>query len=812
MLLLAAVAFLIAALLTFGEAQNSSNPTTDYTGYVNAFIGTQGSVPGTSYNGGNVFPGAALPFGAVKVGIDTTVFNLSIDANAGYTPDGNVTAISFLHESGTGGAPKYGVVPQMPLTTIENVNLLDNLTYMQPRTTNDTASPGYYRTSLQNGVTAEMSASNHAGILQYTYPSKGDKYVLVDVSHYLPTQGEPAASQFYSNGMIETSENGQMYSGYGIWRGGWNEGPDYQVYFCGQFDVAPQSTQLFSGPYTDPYWPNSTMTQATFRNVTSIVGGTTGYGYADRIGALFRFPSNSTTIRSKVGVSWISADKACQFVASEIPTYDLKTTSNAAEKIWNNDVLRKITTTDLSNRTRLEMFYSALYKAHLLPSDRTGENPIWQTSEPYYDDYYTAWDTFRCLNSLYLLLEPSRAEGMVRSLIDIWRHERFMPDGRSGNYNGRVQGGSNADNILADAYVKGLRGGINWKDGYAAMKTDAEVTPYNNFDPEDQTGSTKEGRGALPDWLAYGYITPNFTRSVSRTVEYALNDFSLSQVAKGIAPNEVQTYLNRSAGWQHIWQHNLTSLNYTGFLSPRYANGSGFVPNFNPTTCGSCEWSAVAYEALPWEYIWTVPFDMQTLITFMGGPANTESRLDTMFIPGLKTTAVGSAGTNGIGTTLFNPGNEPSFATPFLYNYLQGRQYKSVLRSRQTVDTYYSSSPSGLPGNSDAGAIDSWLIWNMLGLYPVVTQPVYLLLSPWFDDIAINVGGSGNATLRIMAKGLSDTSYFVQSVRVNGQQWNQSWVSHDDIKDGGSIEFMLGSEMVSWDTGALPPSPGHVTL
>jgi len=180
------------------------------------------------------------------------------------------------------------------------------------------------------------------------------------------------------------------------------------------------------------------MTQATFRNVTSIVGGTTGFNYADRIGALFKFPSNSTTIRSKVGVSWISADKACQFVASEIPTYDLKTTSNAAKKIWNNDVLGKITTTDLSNMTRLEMFYSALYKAHLLPSDRTGENPIWQTSEPYYDDYYTAWDTFRCLNSLYLLLEPSRAEGMVRSLIDIWRHERFMPDGRSGNYNGRV--------------------------------------------------------------------------------------------------------------------------------------------------------------------------------------------------------------------------------------------------------------------------------------------------------------------------------------------------------------------------------------
>ena len=130
-----------------------------------------------------------------------------------------------------------------------------------------------------------------------------------------------------------------------------------------------------------------------------------------------------------------------------------------------------------------------------------------------------------------------------------------MPDGRSSNYNGRVQGGSNADNILADAYVKGLGFSsgngtgvsINWTEGYQAMLMDANVVPPNNFDPEDETGSTKEGRGALPDWLAFGFITPNFTRSVSRTVEYALNDFSLSQVAQGVAPGDVQTYLNRSA-------------------------------------------------------------------------------------------------------------------------------------------------------------------------------------------------------------------------------------------------------------------------
>jgi len=271
-----------------------------------------------------------------------------------------------------------------------------------------------------------------------------------------------------------------------------------------------------------------------------------GYQYADRIGALFEFPSDATTVRSKVGISWISTDKACQFINDEIPHWDLDTTIPQAQEVWNSEVLSNIDIKS-ENETQLEMFYTALYQSHLLPSGRTGENPYWESDEPYYDDFYTLWDIFRCLHSLYTLIVPDRQEGIVRSLIDIWRHERFMPDGRSHNHNGRVQGGSNADNVVADAYAKGMRGGTNWTDGYRAMKTNAEVIPYNNFDFEDPTGSTKEGRGALPDWLQYGYVTTNFGRSLSKAVDYSLNDFTLSQVAKGEAPEDVAKYLNHSA-------------------------------------------------------------------------------------------------------------------------------------------------------------------------------------------------------------------------------------------------------------------------
>ncbi|KAI0108118.1 glycoside hydrolase family 92 protein [Daldinia grandis] len=774
----------------------------DRTQHVNLFIGTEGPDPGTSYNSGNVFPGASLPFGAVKVGIDTA----ELTANGGYTPDSNVTAITMLHESGTGGAPTYGLISQMPLTSLDGVNVLDNLTYMQPRATPDVAEVGYYKTQLQNGVTAEMSAAMHAGIIKYTYPNNSDgRYILVDISHYLPSTGDKGQS--YSNGKIDRSDDGTSYSGYGVYRGGWSTGGDYRVYFCARFDSIPLQSRLFSGKATDPYWPSTKHVTATFTNDTSIDGGTVGYQYADRVGALFEFPSNVTTVNSKVGVSWVSTDKACQFL-DEIPHWNLEHVRDAAKDQWNSDVFSKIDVTS-TNHTQLEMFYTAMYHAHLLPSNRTGDNPYWESDEPYYDDFYTIWDTFRCLHSLYVLIQPKTQIEIVRALIDIWRFEGFMPDGRSHNFNGRVQGGSNADNVLADSYVKGLRGGINWTDGYAAMKSDADDLPFNNFDPEDLTGSTKEGRGALRDWRQYGYVSPNFGRSLSKTVEYSLNDFSVYQVAKGEAPDDATKYLNGSAGWQKTWASDVTSLNFTGFLAPTWPNGS--YQDYDPISCGSCEWSSITYEGVPWEYSWTVPFDMESLISRMGGPKTAELRLDTMFIPGLAGSNVGG---NGAGTTIYNPGNEPSFMTPFLYNYFPKRQHKSVQRSREVVDQFYNTGPSGIPGNDDAGAMSSWLIWNLIGLYPVVTQPVYLILSPRFESITVSVGESG-AVLRIRATGLDEGPY-IQSLKVNGQSWNKSWVGHDDIVrpngEDSLLEFELCADRTAWDSGDAPPSPGHYEI
>lgn len=497
----------------------------DYTQFINPFIGSEGPFPGLAFGGGDIFVGGALPFGVAKVGIDTYEDNVTFSTiNGGYTPEGRVTAISMMHESGTGGAPKYGIVPQMPLTDVGgNVNVLDNTTYWQKRVGNDTARVGYYATRLENGVGVQLSASRHSGIMEYDFPAGGEKHVLVDVSHYLPSETGGSDVQFYVGGAMDLQPGGKVYTGYTSVGGGFSESAPTTVYFCGEFDQAPDQANTFSGRLTDPIqryqtWSDGPVPQAMFGNLSEVSGPLN-----NRVGALFSWSNaSSTTVKSRVGISFISADKACSFKNEEILSWNLNDTVQAAVQEWNQDVFSKIQVpTDSSqNRTNVVLLYSSLYFMHLMPSDRSGENPLWPNDEPYWDDFYTLWDIvrislseplepcrhianyhahcfqFRCTVSLYHLIQPTYYQGMIRSLIDIWRWEGYMPDGRSGNYNGLVQGGSNADNVLADAYVKGLPG-INWTEGYAAMKKDAEVLPYNTFSYTDFTASVKEGRGAL---------------------------------------------------------------------------------------------------------------------------------------------------------------------------------------------------------------------------------------------------------------------------------------------------------------------------
>jgi predicted alpha-1,2-mannosidase len=505
------------------------------------------------------------------------------------------------------------------------------------------------------------------------------------------------------------------------------------------------------------------------------------------------FTFAETNVTSRVGISFISYQKACNNLDAEIPAdASLQTLVSAAKTAWNGEIFSKITTSS-TNASSLALLYTNLYGMNLIPSNRTGENPGWDSTEPYYDDIFTFWDLFRCSTALTHILNPVAYEEQIRSLIDIWRHDGFLPDARSSNFNGRTQGGSNADNVLADAYVKGVRGSINWVDGYAAMVTNAETVPKDNNDPISPDSSNKEGRGALPDWLKYGYITPTYNRAVSRAVEYSANDFGLSQVAAGLGKTaDAEKYLKRSRNWRNHWNPATTAHNHSGFVVPRLANGS-FVTQ-DPLSCGGCYWGDAYYQGLPWEYSMNAHHDASTLITLVGGADRFVDRLDLMFQPGVVDSG-----------TIFNPANEPSFTTPYLYNFV-GRQYLAVQRARNVAKSLYSTSANGLPGNSDAGAMQTWLLWNIIGLYPLTGQPTFLVGSPWFADLAIDLG-TGN-TLKVTTSGGSEDAFYVQSLKVNGEKWEKAWVTWTDVfANGGTLEFELGREAVRWDKGPPPPSP-----
>jgi predicted alpha-1,2-mannosidase len=531
----------------------------DYTQYTNTFLGSTG--------GGNGFPGVvAAPFAMVKLGPD--VRNGIQDAYSGYLPDGQIFGFSMTHEHGTGGAPKYGVVSQMPAVGPLSNPLVD---LGRNRTVEDSSEIGYYRSQLEGGITVELSASERAGFYQYTFPQYVQKSVVVDVSHVLNSFRGFGWGQRYSGGSFEATPGG--YTGHGTYNNGWNLAPDWSIYFCGYFDQPITGVRTFTGNGTELY---------TYGNSTSTSG-------IDRQGGVFTF--NDTSVSSRVGISFISTSQACSNVENQIPAgTGIKSLVSRAQDRWATEVFSKVSTTE-TNDTILTQLYSYLYGMHLIPSNRTSENSLWNSTKPSYDDFFTLWDLFRCSTPLWQVLQPKPYEEIIRSLIDIWRHEGFLPDARSSEFTGRTQGGSNAENVLADAYVKGVRGQVNWEDAYEAMKTDAEVVPPNNNDPIAPDSSTKEGRGALPDWLSLGYITPRFSRAVSRAVEYAGNDFGLYQVASGLGKEEdAQKYLNRSRNWRNHWNPRQESLGFSGFVAPRYENGS-FQEPYDPLQCGGCYWN-----------------------------------------------------------------------------------------------------------------------------------------------------------------------------------------------------------------------------
>jgi predicted alpha-1,2-mannosidase len=695
--------------------------------------------------GGNTFVGAAVPFGMVKLGPDMENFD-SRPSGFGYVSGGRILGFSHLHLSGASG--KYGNILVAPVT-----GALDIADIKSPRT-EEVDHPGYYAAKLTRyDVKAELTSTRRVGFHRYTFPASRESHLTVNIDHCL-NKGPGSESQRFLGGEVHLLSDHEA-EGMGRYAGGWNKGGEYRVYFYIVLDTKAAGARTWAGD-----------------NLTSAKDASTS---DDRpLGLTFDLQTRKNqVVQAKVGISFVSTEQARQNVQQEAPAWNLEAIRKAAVDNW-NQALSRIQLHGETDSKRIQ-FYTAMYHTMLMPSDRTGENPLWKSDEPYYDDYYAIWDTFRSSGPLLTLIAPDRQRDLIRSLIDIYRHTGYMPDARSGNDNGRTQGGSNANVVVADAFVKGLKG-IDYPTAFQAMLKDASVPPA---DPQ------KEGRGGILDYNSRGYITLADERSGSRTVEYAYDDFSIAEVACGLGhPDEAGVFARRSHNWENLWDKDLTVEGFKGFLRPRNPDGSWAPPYM--VVRGT--WPDFFYEGDLWTYSLYVPQDMRRLITLAGGDKTFVQRLDNIFY-----------------RRHFDVTNEPGFLIPVMYNWA-GRPDKTADVVNALLEKAFTDQRSGIPGNDDSGAMSSWFIFQSLGFYPNAGQDFYLIGTPSFPEADITL--SSGKTLRIIARNMDSEhiNRYIQSATLNGVPLQTSWFRHNQIINGGTLIFTMGSAPTSWGTTNLPPS------
>ncbi len=370
---------------------------------------------------------------------------------------------------------------------------------------------------------------------------------------------------------------------------------------------------------------------------------------------------------------------------------------------------------------------------------------------------------------------------------------------------GFTQGGSNADIVLADSYVKNITQGIDWATGYEAVVSDAEVEPID---------WSLEGRGGLTSWKNLHYIPTDdfdpygagpFTRSISRTVEYAYNDFCIAEMAHGMNNMaDFEKYLGRSEYWKNMFNPTQTSFingvntNFTGFLQPKYLNQTfGFQdpslcsPLYNFTSCFLTPTGHETYEGSSWMYTFFVPQDMASLVTTLGGPASFIKRLQFLHSSGL-----------------LYIGDEQAFLPVFQFHY-GGRPALSSVTAHSYIPSQFNTTLVGIPGNDDSGAMGSFVALAMMGLWPMSGQNVYLIMPPFFAAVNITNGLTGNtATVKNINFDPTYKNIFIQSATLNGQAYTKNWIDHSFFFDGGVLELTLGANESSWGTADadLPPS------
>ncbi|MDH7913333.1 GH92 family glycosyl hydrolase [Winogradskyella sp. SYSU M77433] len=725
-----------AILLLFGcsETTNLKPAQKDQplTNYVNTFIGTGGH--------GHTYPGATMPFGMMQLSPDTRLEGWDGCSGYHYT-DEYIYGFSHTHLSGT-GISDYGDVLLMPTDKVNFNNGSDGKSGYRAHFSheNESAKPGYYKVYLDStNIDVELTVSKRSGIHKYQFPSAENQYVVLDLDH------RDKLLDYKINKLNDTEINGLRHSS------AWAK--DQRLFYHIKFSHPIKEIVYDDGEGV------AVSKNYKFESKKAIIQ--------------FENPNNEPII-IKAGISAVDEAGAYKNLEVEVLTKDFETVKQEAQQEWESQLEKiVIESDDLDKKTN---FYSALYHTMIAPNiyqDVDGryrgmDLEIHETKDFDYYTVFSLWDTYRAAHPLYTIIEQDKTNDFINTFLAKYDEGGIMPMwDLSGNYTDCMIG-YHAVPVVADAYLKGIRN-YDTEKAFEAMKHSA----------------TRDKFG-LESYKKYGFIpVDEESESVSKTLEYAYDDWTIAQMAKAMnKDDDYKTYIQRAQYYKNVYDPE------SKFMRGRFRN-TWFTPfdpyevNFNYT------------EANSWQYSFYVPQDISGFMDLLGGKDALESQLDQLFSANAETSGRHQADITGL-IGQYAHGNEPSHHMAYLYNFVN-KPHKTQEKVHQILTELYKNDPDGVSGNEDCGQMSAWYVLSSLGFYPVAPgSNEYVIGTPLFDKATINL--ENGKQFNITAHHLSDTNIYIESAKLNGEDLDITYLNHDKVVSGGNLEFFMTDSPTNWGT------------
>ncbi len=721
------------------------------------------------------FPGASMPFGMVKLSPD----NQRQGWKAGYEYEINsISGFSHLHSWTMDGLL---MMPTLGKLQVEpgKENDPDGGYRSRFRHATETATPGYYSVMLDDTkIKAEITATTRAGFQRYTFPKSDSARVMIDMQ----IESEYGTELFDAHITRVSTTEIEGYSLQQSLRGaGWNE---YQLYFVIRFNKPFYS---FNG------WTRD----GVQRNVKTLFSG---WDHGD-FGAFVHFKTKANEqILVQTGLSFVSLEQARLNLDTEITKpfgWDFDAVHNTARKVW-NDLLRVI---EIEGKDEVDKkkFYTNLYRVYAgrtIYSDVNGKyvdmyEKVQQLANPdlpmYGGDAF--WNTFWNLNQVWTLATPDIADKWVASLLEFYDKGGWLCKGPEGLEYSGIMVASHEIELIVSSYQKGIHRFYDGEHAYTAMK-------HNQTEQGiPHPGGGFAGNRWLTQYMKYGYV-PYEYGPTSNTLEYAYDDWAVSQMAKKLGKTDDYWYFKRRANnYKNIWDSTV------GYMNLRLADGNYKQP-FEPYCCTTFLGSGWV-EGNAWQFSWFVPQDLKGLIALMGKD-EFNRRLEEGFVTSRKW-KFNSEYTNensllAMGVLPINHGNQPNMQAAYLYNY-SGKPWLTQKWAREIMEIFYGSGPmDGWPGDEDQGQMGGWYVMSAMGLFEMRggcdVEPTYEIGSPLFDKATIHLDPNyySGGTFSIEAVNNSKENRYVQSATLDGQPLTKPWFYHKDLVDGGQLVLVMGPQ------------------